>query len=118
MELVHGQMLPMKMESAFTPAKAAAEISGLWTNMLKGLAEGLGRFQEKDSPPLFGFDPQPGQQWKSSIPSLWISGIRKANPQTPVALMESSCWQAGAETINPGIRRPTTYIRLSLNKTL
>jgi hypothetical protein len=30
----------------------------LWKTMLKALAEASGRFQEKDSSPLSGFDPQ------------------------------------------------------------
>jgi hypothetical protein len=51
--------------------------------MLKSLAEGSGRFQEIDCSPLFGIDPQARQHRKSSIPSLWILGIRNANPRTP-----------------------------------
>jgi hypothetical protein len=84
----------------------------LWKSMLKALAEASGRFQEKDSSPFFGFDPQFGEEVKSSIPRLWITGIVEANPQACVGGRESSCLQISGKPINPTIRLPTIYFRL------
>ena len=90
----------------------------LWKSLSKSLAEPSGRLQEKDSPPFFGFDPQVDEEWKGSAPSLWIAGMAEANPQPSVGAPESSCLQNRVEAINPGFGCPTTFIRLSFNKTL
>jgi hypothetical protein len=61
--------------------KLAQSENPLWKSMGKSLAEASGCFQEKDSSPLFGIDPQLSEHWKSSAHNLRILGIIIANPQ-------------------------------------
>ena len=63
--LAGGIRQEVKVETvhATPPAKVSRIVSeaqrfSLWKNMGKSLAEASGRFQEKDSSPFFGFDPQ------------------------------------------------------------
>lgn len=78
--------------------------------MLKSLAEALGPFQEIHSSPLFGIDPQASQHWKSSIPRLWISGIKDANPQAPVGLYKVKLLAIRRQDNKP--RHPPAYYLL------
>lgn len=55
MKAIHARQPP---EEAGTRCIGRAERISLWKTMGKSLAEGSGRFQEKDSSPYFGIDPQ------------------------------------------------------------
>jgi len=75
--------------------------------MLKALAEGSGRFQEKLWPPAFGYDPQIGPAKQDSRTSLWISGKTFSTPRTPADLRTSTCLLKFDKAIIPGFRPST-----------
>ena len=62
--------------------------------MGKSLAEACGaNFKDRIRPRTAGSDPQLGEQWTKSTPSLWIAGMARATPRKSAGPGESSCWQ-------------------------
>jgi hypothetical protein len=108
----HFERLARRIGQEMQMERGQAEIR-LWISMLKSLAEASGPLQGKPFSPQSGIGPQIRKGEKVPTAFLWIAGIDVANPQASATLFESSCLQNGAKPINPTLRRPTHYNRLS-----